>query len=92
MDISLILKNVANVQLVVNALDLKEAFLKWDEETRQKNPAPPEKYLTANETAKRLGVHLSTLWRWDRDGHLKKSRLGGKVFYKESDIEKLMED
>ena len=38
-------------------------------------------------TAARLGVDLSTLWRWDRSGYLRPVRIGRSVYYKLSDIE-----
>lgn len=91
MNISAILESGANVQLVINALELKEAFLQWCEETKSKDTPQPEKYLTVNETAKRLEVDASTLWRWNQTGYLKKVKRGSKVFYKESDINALME-
>ena len=94
MSIQEILQTGANVQLVINALDLKEAFLQWnDEHLQQRNlvPAPPEKYFTAQEAAERLGVDVSTLWRWDRSGYLKKIKVGTKNRYRESDVLKLME-
>lgn len=91
MNISSILESGANVQIVINALDLKEAFLQWREEANPKDTPQPEKYLTANETAKLLGVDISTLWRWDKTGYLRKVKRGSKVFYKESDINTLME-
>lgn len=91
MNINEVLKSCANVQLVINALDLKEAFLQWCEESKPKDTPKSEKYLTANETVKRLGVDISTLWRWDKTGYLKKVKIGNKVFYKESDINALME-
>ena len=39
MSINEILKTGANVQLVINALDLREAFLQWNEEFKQAKPA-----------------------------------------------------
>jgi hypothetical protein len=37
--------------------------------------------------AQRLGVDLTTLWRWDKEGHLKPDvRRGRKVFYYESTV------
>jgi excisionase family DNA binding protein len=92
MSINEILRNGANVQLVINALDLKEAFLQWSEET--KLPVMEEKeemYLSAQETAEKLGVDVSTLWRWDKSGYLKKIKVGNKIRYRESDVLKLME-
>lgn len=92
MNINDILKSGANVQLVVNALDLKEMFLQWSEEhNRNSVSVPEEKYLTAQEAAAKLGVDISTLWRWDKTDFLKKIKVGKKIFYKESDILKLME-
>lgn len=92
MSIQEILKTGVNVQLVINALDLKEAFLQWSEEMRQ--PVSEEKeetYLSARETADKLGVDVSTLWRWDKSGYLKKIKVGNKIRYSESDVLKLME-
>lgn len=43
--------------------------------------------LTREATAKRLGVDVSTLWRWDRSGYLKPVRIGRAVRYRLSDIE-----
>lgn len=92
MNINDILKSGANVQLVVNALDLKEMFLQWSEEhSRNSVSVPKENYLTAQEAAEKLGVDVSTLWRWDKTDFLKKIKVGKKIFYRESDVLKLME-
>lgn len=80
------------MQLVINVLDLKEAFLQWGEEMRQPNTeTKAESYLSAQETADKLGVDVSTLWRWDKSGYLKKIKVGNKIRYRESDVLKLME-
>lgn len=92
MNINELLSKGTNVQLVINALDLKEAFLQWSEEAKSEvKQTQVENYLTSPETAKRLGVDESTLWRWDKTGYLKKLKVGGKVRYRESDVIKLME-
>lgn len=92
MSINEILKTGANVQLVINALDLKEAFLQWSEEMRiPDTETREESYLTAQETADKLGVDVSTLWRWNKSGYLKKIKVGNKIRYRESDVLKLME-
>ena len=93
MNITNLIKEGANVQLVINALDLREVFLQWNEELKQSKPAEAkeESYLSARETADKLGVDISTLWRWDRSGYLKKIKVGNKTRYRESDIIKLME-
>lgn len=43
--------------------------------------------LKRESTAARLGVNLSTLWRWDRSGYLKPVRIGRSVYYRLSDID-----
>lgn len=92
MSINEILKNGTNVQLVVNAFDLKEAFLQWSEGQNQADsPKEDETYFTAQETADKLGVDVSTLWRWDKSGYLKKIKVGNSVRYRKSDVFKLIE-
>ena len=43
--------------------------------------------ISREETAKRLGVDKSTLWRWNKNGYFKHSvRMGRAVFYTEKAI------
>ena len=92
MDISEIINKGANVQLVVNACDLKEAFLHWAEENiNSQTNSSEEVYLSANEVSKILKVDLSTLWRWDKSGYLKKINVGKRITYRRSDVIKLLE-
>lgn len=49
----------------------------------------PEVYLTTEETAKRLQVNRSTLWRWNKEGYLVSIKVGSKVRYKLSDVERI---
>lgn len=97
MNINQIIKNGTNTLIVVDPLDLKEAFLQWEKERKNEpispNPIPtlPENYLTAKDAAEKLGVTKTTLWRWAKTGYLKKNKVGNKILYKESDVLKLME-
>lgn len=92
MNINEILRSGANVQLVINALDLKEAFLQWNAEQKEESfPILQEEYKTANETAKMLDVDKSTLWRWAKQGYLVPVKWGNKSRYKLSDIRCCME-
>ena len=100
MNVTEILKTGANVQLVINALDLRELFLEWQAEAQAQAQAAAkqeaqqqteETYLTAKECAERLSVDLTTLWRWDKTGYLRKVKIGKKIFYRGSDVAKLME-
>ena len=90
MSIKQIIDSNANIQLVVSAADLKEFVLELQEE-REKSSTKLDKYLTIAETAEKYGVSQSTLYRWSRLSYLPKVKLGGKSFYRESDIIKLME-
>lgn len=49
--------------VIMNIDDLKEAFTAWNQEQIKANAPKEETYITAKETAKMLGVTLSTLWR-----------------------------
>ncbi len=80
-----------NIQLVISAADLKEFALELLEE-REKYSAKSVKYLTIAETVEKYGISKPTLWRWSRIGYLPKVKLGGKCFYRESDIIKLMNE
>ena len=94
MSITDILKTGANVSFTISALDLREWMLELIAEHdlhQNQSSASPEKYLTAQETADKLGVDVSTLWRWDKSGYLKKIKIGNKTRYHESDVLKLME-
>lgn len=92
MNIIDLIKTGANVQLVISATDLREAFMLWSEEIGIKNPLDKsENYLTVQEVSNKLKVDISTLWRWDKSGYLKKIKIGGKIRYRESDVLKLIE-
>lgn len=79
-----------NVQIVVNREDLKFMFVEWMQEELNKRTKKQEVYLSRTKTALMLGVTLSTLWRWDKENYLKPVRVGSKVLYRESDIQKVI--
>lgn len=93
MSIQDIIKSGANVSITVNAFDLREFFLSLVSEQIDKvDSKPSEIYITAEEVSKKLSVDKSTLWRWDKSGYLPKIKMGGKIRYRLSDIEKLMKE
>lgn len=49
-----------------------------------------EVFLTAVEACEKLKVNRVTLWGWEKKGYLKPTRIGAKVRYKLSDINKLL--
>lgn len=48
---------------------------------------PAERYFTRKKVAEMLEVDNSTLHNWDKNGTLKSSKIGGRVVYRQSDIE-----
>lgn len=49
-----------------------------------------EKYASPANTSVQLHVDKSTLWRWAKIGYLVPIEVGGKRFYKQSDIDKIL--
>lgn len=91
MSIKEIIDTNPNIQLVISAADLKEFALELLAE-REKSSTKSDKYLTIPETAEKFGISQSTLWRWSKMGYLPKHKLGGKSFYRVSDILKLIDE
>ena len=52
--------------------------------------ANTETYLSADYVAKMIGVDRSTLWRWAQSEYLVPIKVGGKIRYKRSDIDKII--
>ena len=59
---------------------------KYDE---RENLADKEQLRPASYWVSQLGVDASTLWRWEKQGRIKATRLGCKVFYKQSDFDNM---
>ncbi len=75
--------------VVMDLNDLKQVFQSWHQEIIDANTSKEETYLTAKEVEKHLDVSHSTLWRWDKDGYLKKIKVGNRVCYRHSDVERI---
>lgn len=76
--------------VIMDMDDLKQAFIAWNEELVAANAPKEETYITAKEAAKLLNVTLSTLWRWDNEKYLVKIKIGNKMRYRLSDVERLI--
>lgn len=55
----------------------------------QKNfqPKEPSEYLTRNEVAEMLKIDLSSVHNWTRKGILQAYQIGGRVYYKRTEVE-----
>jgi excisionase family DNA binding protein len=49
-------------------------------------------YLDVKEVSTLLKVDKTTLWRWDRKGLLKRSRVGGRSLYSRADVEQFINE
>ncbi len=80
-----------NVQIVCCLADLRELFLEWKEECQAMKPAKKEDVkLTADAAAMQLGISKISLWRWAKQGLVEPIKIGKKVHYWQSDIDKLL--
>ena len=68
--------------------DLKEVVKSCVSEVIESMTHKEEKYVTLKEARAILGVSKSTLDRWDDAGVLDKCKIGSKVRYRMSDIER----
>lgn len=93
MNIASLIESEANLQIVVTLSDLKEFALTIVSEAMAAKEAErkEEKYLTPDEVADMVGVSKNTLWRWEKKGYLIPIKFGRKSFYKQSDINKILE-
>lgn len=83
------------VMIVISAADLKNVVADMchahDKRTAEKIAAHRERpTLTREDAAKALNVTLSTLWRWNRSGYLVPVKVGTKVLYRASDIDRML--
>jgi hypothetical protein len=87
------IKEHPNIQLSVGATELKEFARDIISEFMEgyQTPKDEDTLFTPEQAAAKIQTTKVTLWRWAKQGYLSPIRVGGKVFYKESDIKKLME-
>lgn len=86
----------SSVMIVLNAADLKQVVSEMYQEQAQATAAAvadakEKPTLTRIEAAEMLGVALSTLWKWAKSGYLVPVKIGNKVLYRVSDINKMMQ-
>ena len=75
--------------MIVSQDDLERVVQNAIDKLLEQRENKPEVYLTAEETAKRLQVDRSTLWRWNKEGYVVCATVGSKVRYKLSDVERI---
>lgn len=84
----LITSGNSNTILMLTPAMLQEFAATLISEASERLRKEEERTYTPAEFAERHRVDKSTLWRWNRDGLLRKTIIGGKVFYRDSDLKK----
>lgn len=82
-----------NMQLVITAADLMEFAMSIANEVKNGigNNKGDDTLYSPTEFANKLHVDKSTLWRWRKAGILTQTKVGGRVYYRESDL-KIVEE
>lgn len=98
-DLVTLLERVPNATITVQLSDLN-AFARrliadtreeYEQEISDRLLAIKENYLTADTVKDVLQISETTLWRWAKAGYLLPVMIGGQKRYKQSDIEKMVE-
>lgn len=85
-----------NITLQVNGKDLlnfAETLVKEtaaEIEAKIKSENKPDELMTRQQVAEMLGVTLTTLFHWNNKGILPTIKIGNKVRYRRSDVEKAL--
>lgn len=93
MNIQQLLESGANVTVSVTPADLKEFALSLINAAKEmgRQQKEEEKYIPVKETAEMIGATRTTLWRWEKTGYLVPIKRGNSVYYRLSDITRIME-
>lgn len=89
-------KNKENRFYMISEDQLKQmitnAILEAKEQAEEERKSSEEvAAMSRNEVAAMLKVSVHTLWRWARDGYLVPKRVGRRVLYLKSDIDKIIQ-
>jgi len=88
--------HMQNTVLLINEHDLENTLDRITEKAieRVKNELDTqhnEVYLSPKKVAEMLDIHVTTLYRWEKQNYLIPIRIGTKVRYRKSDIDKLLD-
>jgi excisionase family DNA binding protein len=88
--------HMQNTVLLINEHDLENTLDRITEKVieRVKNELDTqhnEVYLSPKKVAEMLDIHVTTLYRWEKQNYLIPIRIGTKVRYRKSDIDKLLD-
>ena len=86
------LESGADMVMMITASQLRDfaeyVMNKQRESDARENLADREELRPLEFWVNKLNVNRSTLWRWEQQGKVMPTRLGGKVYYKASDFQR----
>ena len=88
------------MSVTVKLADLKAAALELahqirkdaEDQQRRREKAAGCKLVDLDTVKTGLDVSTTTLWRWQKTGYLVPVKLGGRVYYRQRDLDALLED
>jgi predicted DNA-binding transcriptional regulator AlpA len=91
MDISKLIQDNPTINITVNASDLMEFSQSLARQTAQETlNLKKDNLLTQKETLEKFQITVATLWRWNKFGIIKSSKVGGRVYYPETEIQRVL--
>lgn len=95
MNLKALIATGANIALTIYLQDLIEFHREVIDDTKRKLEQEiienkSERYIDRKRARELLDVDDTTLWRWNKRGYLKCIKVGGKIRYAMSDIQKLL--
>ena len=88
------------ISVTVRLADLRDAAYELadkirrdaDEQHRRREKAAGCKLVDLDTVKTGLDVSTTTLWRWQKTGYLVPVKLGGRVYYRQRDLDALLQD
>lgn len=95
-DLIQLARQFPNLTVSIKIEDLVEANKELIEEAKRNlehtlAEAKEEEYLSREKVMERLEVSATTLWRWEKCGYLIPVSIGNKKKYRQSDIQKILQ-
>ncbi len=92
MDIKSLLESNPNISLTVSGTDLLAfGYTIADHSVKKFIESKDEKVFTREEVIAKFEITPATLWRWTKHKIIHSKRVGGRVYYPESEINRLIE-
>jgi predicted DNA-binding transcriptional regulator AlpA len=85
-----LIKDNPNVNLTVSAKDLRNFALELIDISGKAEKSNPDKLLTPAEACRILRISAPTMWRKERAGFFKPTMIGGRKFYKQAELNRIM--